>query len=84
MNEQSMMVRKLASSDFAIWELHMYLDTHPEDQLALEKLREHEEKRQELLALYESKFGPIYSDATGQNTKWTWLQNPWPWDYQEE
>ena len=84
MNEQRMMLRKLSSMGFAVWELHMYLDTHPEDMLAIQKLREYEKKQNELKSAYESKFGPLLSTNVGSDTKWTWLQDPWPWDFEEE
>jgi spore coat protein JC len=84
MSEREMMLRRLSAMDFAIWELHMYLDTHPEDTLALAKMNEARAKREELVKSYEGKFGPLMSHQTGNNTKWTWLKDPWPWDYKEE
>ncbi len=83
MREQDIMLRRLSAMDFAVWELHMYLDTHAEDLVALNRLKEYRVKREELLKTYESKFGPLLSKQTGSNTKWTWLQDPWPWDYRE-
>ncbi len=61
---------------FAMWDLHLYLDTHCGDEEAIELLENYREKYRELLREYECKYGPVsvkdsYSSA--------WIKMPFPW-----
>ena len=79
MNREELM-RKLSASQFAMWELHMYLDTHPTDKEAMSLYRKYENKTKQLREDYESMYGPIsYSSS---ETAADWLKSPWPWDVQ--
>lgn len=59
---------------FAIWDLHLYLDTHPDDEEKLCLLNSYKEKYAAMLPEFESKYGPI-SHACGCS----WLKTPFPW-----
>lgn len=75
------MLSKLSSAQFALWESHMFLDTHP---CNMEVQRMHESYQEKYSALrkeYEAAFGPL-SPQMGNSDQW--LQNPWPWDYVKE
>ncbi len=61
---------------FAMWELHLYLDTHPDDEEKLCLLNSYKEKYAAALSEYESKYGPL-SPATGSGCKW--INTPFPW-----
>lgn len=83
MTERERMLRHLSSYDFAVTELHIYLDTHPDDVSAAKALNTYEEKSDKLRKEYETKFGPLTSmNETGN--RWAWISDPWPWDRQEE
>ena len=58
---------------FAIWELRLYLDTHPCDQYALAMLRE---KCREMDCACMR-----MHCASDSETRWDWLEEPWPWEY---
>ncbi len=66
---------------FAINELVLYLDTHPEDGEALELLRKYNELyrkgQDEILRLY----GPQMVFRAGEGEQYDWLKEPWPWQY---
>lgn len=82
MSERDSALRKLSAVEFARWELHVYLDTHPGDKSAIAKLEEYEKKAKTMRREYEAKFGALTLD-----TSWgadEWLSNPWPWDYDKE
>ena len=72
------MIMKIKEFDFAIIELGLYLDTHPEDQKALCLHREYTKKLKELKDKYQKMYGPltIYYPCN----KWRWLEEPWPWE----
>ncbi|MBQ2760224.1 MAG: spore coat protein CotJB [Clostridia bacterium] len=78
--ERTKLLRQLSQVQFALWELHLYLDTHPCDEKASQLHAQYEHKYSVLKAEFEEKFGPL-SPKTGEGAEW--LKNPWPWDTQE-
>lgn len=72
------LLKNIMSLDFSINDLSLYLDTHPNDRNALEKHSEYVKKYNELVSIYENKFGPL-TLYTEQNT-WEWIDGPWPWE----
>lgn len=82
MTERERTLRRLSSYDFAVNELHIYLDTHPDDRSAAEALAFYERKSDEWRKVYENKFGPLTS-MNEQGNRWAWIADPWPWDKQE-
>lgn len=67
---------------FAVYDMLLYLDTHPDDEKALDYFRENEKMRRELLREYSSQYGPLTIDSMDlQNTcDWDWITQPWPWE----
>ena len=57
---------------FALWELRLYLNTHPNDQKALALLRKLTEQMEQDCGC------ACYSDCN----RWSWPDGPWPWEYQ--
>lgn len=79
MNERRKLLEKIAMVDFATIELHMFLDTHPNDNAASAKLDEYKLKSEALTREFEAKFGPISAKDRDAN-RWAWISDPWPWD----
>ena len=76
MNRKQAM-RKLQAAKFALWEMHLYLDTHPEDLTALAAFK----KQQARVALLKDEFEEKYGTLDPWNCAGVeWLKNPWPWD----
>jgi len=76
--------RAIASYDFALHEMVLYLDTHPDDRNALRQRDSYLQKRREIIAQYEQYFGTYIeqpNDVSGTQS-WEWISDPWPWDYQ--
>ena len=75
---QKEMLMKIRELDFAIIELGLYLNTHPEDQRALCLHRKYTKELKELKDKYQKVYGPlsIYFPCN----KWRWLEEPWPWE----
>lgn len=67
---------------FAAYDTLLYLDTHQEDQAALEYFREMMQKRKEAMAEYGKQFGPltIDCDSATADDRWQWARQPWPWE----
>ncbi len=83
MTEREILMRKIATNDFALVDLHLFLDTHPNNRQIAEKIREYEIKSSILRKEYESKYGPITPRDENGN-RWAWISAPWPWDIKEE
>lgn len=83
MTEQEMMLRRIASVDFAIVEFNLYMDTHPDDSEVNEKLNAYKQKSAMLKKEYEQKYVPLTS-KTEEKNRWGWISDPWPWNNDEE
>ena len=81
---QDELKKQIQEFAFAEHELTLFLDTHPRDKKALELHKAMAERLRELTAIYEEMFGPITSCGSQDAEKWTWIENPWPWDKQQE
>lgn len=82
MSERERLLRRIAAIDFAIVELHLYMDTHPNAVEMRNKLSEYERKSSELRERYESNFGPL-TPRENEPNGWEWVSDPWPWDNEE-
>lgn len=74
--------KKIFEIDFAIYELALYLDTHPTCKRAMELLEEYRKKRKDIITVYENNFGKFITniqDAPASGC-WQWLNSPWPWE----
>ena len=71
---------KIQMYSFAIKDVILYLDIHPTDQNMLNEYQRLINKKNELIKEYESKYNPLCSDNVNSDEKWTWINNPWPWD----
>lgn len=77
-NKREEMIEKIKCLNFAVIELGLYLDTHPDDQRALCLHREYTKNLKNLKDMYQKVYGPlsIYFPCN----KWRWLEEPWPWE----
>ena len=65
-----------------ITDMHLYLDTHPQDTKAFDDFKKFAAKYEELVNEYEVQFGPLsYGGVTKQET-FNWIDDPWPWQRQ--
>ncbi len=77
LNEKARLMNTLSAEQFAAWELHLFLDTHPNDVNAKRLYMQHSARAAEIKAQYEQKFGPITSS---QADGCEWINTPWPWE----
>ena len=74
---------ELQALQFVVLDLGTYLDTHQEDQEAFALFKQYVAMERSARALYEEKFGPISRSDTVSDHHYTWLRDPWPWNYPE-
>jgi spore coat protein JB len=72
------MVDEIRSLDFAITDLTLYLDTHPDDRRALCLYRKYTKEAYDLKNQYQKVYGPLTTNFPCN--KWRWLEEPWPWE----
>lgn len=77
--EQLSMLKHVMELDFALVETNLYLDTHPADKKALMLQNTLIEKYDELICIYEAKYGPI-TRRSKSKCPWQYVEEPWPWD----
>ena len=65
---------------FAIQELALYLDTHRDDQEALDLYRSYQKLYEQGRDAYEKMCGPLNHMSVGEG-EYRWLNEPWPWEY---
>lgn len=82
--DKNMMLRRLSSIHFALVELNLFLDTHPDNCEALKAFQSYSEKFNMLLKDYQERFGPIVARDNADNTEWDWIKGPWPWESDKE
>ena len=72
------MLNQIKCLQFAITELALYLDTHPDDERALCLHRKYAKELRELEDKYQKVYGPLTINFPCN--KWRWLEEPWPWE----
>ena len=80
MTPREKLLLRLSSAQFAHWELHLYLDTHPNDAEALEYFHHFNKARQQALHEYAVRFGPLTLNGAQTDDTWKWATQPWPWE----
>jgi spore coat protein JB len=66
--------------DFFLLDLNLYLDTHPNDDKAIQDFNIYVEKARKLRSEYEKLFGPLISTFSESSNPWHWIQYQWPWE----
>lgn len=66
--------------DFVIIELNHYLNTHPQDQEAINQYNEYVKIRRSLVKTFEKEFGALTGFGYYYSKyPWDWKEAPWPW-----
>lgn len=79
MSDQEALRRRIYAVEFSSWELHLFLDTHPNSCEAARKLEECRSRAAALRREYEEKYGPI-GESSSNTSRWAWISAPWPWE----
>lgn len=72
---------QLQSLGFALQELALYLDTHPNDEKALEMYRKYQKMYHDHSVRFSENCMPLNHMTPVDDKKYTWLRDPWPWEY---
>lgn len=81
MNERDAMMRSLCALGFSLYDLQLYLDTHPHDTNALSLYGRYRQQYMQQAAAFEQKYGPLTAMNGASGDTWKWVRDPWPWEY---
>lgn len=70
--------------DFYLYELNLYLDTHPRDKQALELFDKYNKMREAAYKAYSEKYGPITVNGFAGGDFFNWVDEPWPWERSDD
>lgn len=85
MSEREMLMWKMQAYDFAMEEVGLFLDTHPNDQTALSYFKQYRDLKKQAEVDFVKKFGPVTIDNYEFDlSTWKWIDNPWPWESESE
>ena len=75
------MLNQLQTLAFVIQELALYLDTHRDDEEALELYRAYQQMYHKAKDQYYNQTGRPLNHMTPGQGEYRWLDDPWPWEY---
>ena len=80
-NHRMELIEKLSLVGFYMYDLRLFLDTHPECCEAIEAFNRYACMKKELVAEYEKMYGPFTQDCRNfDEHDWRWTAYPWPWE----
>jgi len=80
MSERERMLKRVQMLNFVLVELNLYLDTHPQDKMALEYFVQYQYLLNEAVNSYESVYGPLRAEDFVGEKNFDWVKGPWPWE----
>ena len=78
---KSTLLRKLQIYGFALYDTVLYLDSHPEDNSALDYYDKMSAAYKQVKKQYEDNYGPLTITGVDTDNGWTWTSTPQPWEY---
>ena len=78
-DEKEKLFYQVMAYSFAINDLNLYLDLHPENKEVFNLFKKYVQEEKELCGEYVKKYGPLEVTETLGN-KYDWLNSPWPWE----
>ena len=80
-NEREKLLLEVQKYSFAMWDLNLYLNTHPTDRNVMKLYDKYREAYKEASARYENKYGSLTVGETNTSEGyWAWNKSPWPWE----
>ena len=78
---QQQMLKKLQELSFALVELNLFLDTHPDNARARELYNTYSKQMHDLRNEYFENYGPTMNfGVCPAGDSFSWINSPWPWE----
>ena len=76
--------KRIGAYKFALYDLGLYLDSHPCDEKAMQLRDVYKARLCQLVNEYEQHYGKYVITMTDVEGSWMeWVRDPWPWDVQK-
>jgi len=75
------LLKQIQIYSFAVNEAALYLDTHTDDRAALAYYDKYRNLLREAKCAYEKNYGPLTMYGVNTENSWSWVMDPWPWEY---
>jgi len=73
------LLEEIMKVDFALLDLRLFLNTHPNCPQALSHFHNLTKESKQLKCDFEAKYGPLCSKSDTNDTRFDWIDTPWPW-----
>lgn len=78
---RDMLLKEIQQLSFRLYDLTLFLDTHPTEQCAIKDYNETLNKYKSMVRNFEKLYGPLTLKGVDENaTEWKWTKGPWPWE----
>ena len=77
---QNQLLNWISMLGFCEDDIELYLDTHPNDQAALEYRDQCVDLLKNAKKDYEKEYGPLNTESTVPMDSWKWVETPMPWE----
>lgn len=79
---QSQLMDVINKTSFAVNDIQLYLDSHPDCPKGLAFFHEHNQLRNAALKEYSRRFGPLTIETASECSRnhWEWIHGKWPWE----
>lgn len=77
--DRDKLMKTITQASFAMDDVRLYLDTHPNCQEALEYYAKAKKVRKKAWKLYTENFGPLSMYEVDTDEHWDWNKGPMPW-----
>ena len=74
------LIRQIQETGFALYDLTLFLDSHPQNQMPLDYFADLQKEYAKLQADYEMMYGPLTAFDNNTEHGWAWINDPWPWE----
>lgn len=80
-NEKDRMLMEVQKYGFAMWDLNLYLNTHPTDRNVMMLFDQSRKSYNKAVEDYQNRYGALSINETNTNSGyWEWNKSPWPWE----
>ncbi len=79
-NQQHAMLMDIQKLQFTLLDLALFLDTHPNDPVALYRHQAYCAQLMQLKEAYEVNYGPLTIFSMEMGDTWRYINSPWPWE----
>ncbi len=78
---KNMLLKEIQQLSFRLYDLTLFLDTHPTEQCAIKDYNETLNKYKSMVCNFEKLYGPLTLMGIDENAnEWKWTKGPWPWE----